>query len=63
MAAASAIKTLINNPLFQGGSLEKVKRMIFLLFPTHAFNNEYDLLFELLSEISNFLDVPKSLIH
>lgn len=63
MAAASAIETLINKSISQGDSLDKVTRKIFLLFPTHAFNNEYDLQLELLSEISNFLDVPISSIH
>lgn len=63
MTAMSAIETLINNAISQGDNLDKITRKIYLVFPTHAFKDQYDLQLELLSEVSCYLDVPISSIH
>lgn len=63
MSQISEIEKLIDDSLSRGDSLDKVTRKIYLLFPTHAFKNQYDLQFNLLTDISNHFDVPISSIH
>lgn len=63
MTSTSEIEKLINKAISQGDSLDKVTRKIYLLFPTHAFNDQYDIQLELLTEISGYLDIPISSIH
>ena len=63
MSATSEIEQLISDSLSQGDSLDKITRKIYLLFPTHAFKNQYDLQLNLLTEISDHFEIPISCIH
>lgn len=57
------LQALISEAIIKGDSIEKITRKIFLLLPSHAFKNQFDLQLDLLTEVSEHLNVPISSVH
>ncbi|PKO24870.1 MAG: hypothetical protein CVU35_07065 [Betaproteobacteria bacterium HGW-Betaproteobacteria-8] len=54
---------LIKKSASQGDSVDRIARKVYLMLPTHAFKDAYDIQLDLFSEISSFVDIPISSIH
>ncbi len=59
----SELEALISEAISKGDGIGKIARKIFLLLPTHAFREQYDLQLDLLTEVSEHLNVPISSVH